>query len=90
MPLPAAETAYRGPRYQGFPPQYQPERERRDSEQVVSDGEAEGLEDDQPDRPAPLVVPKLSRSRRSPRGERETRTRAQEQEHQPTAADTVV
>ncbi len=88
VPLPAAETAYRGPRYQGFPPQYQPEQERPDSEQVVSDDGAAELEGDQPDRPGPLAVSKLSRSRRSPRGEREAKTRAQE--HQPTAADTVV
>ena len=101
-PLPAAEAdggpydppsrrpAYRGPRYQGFPPQYQPERERPDSEQAVSDHGAAGLAGDQPDRPAPLAVSKLSRSRRSARGERETKTRAKEQERQPTGADTVV
>lgn len=102
VPLPAADAdggpydpssrrpAYRGARYQGFPPQYQPDRERPDSEQAVGDAEAAGAAGDQPDRPAPLAVSKMSRSRRSTRGEHETKTRAQSQERQPTAADTVV
>jgi hypothetical protein len=100
VPLPAAETdggpyiassrrtAHRGQRFQGIPPQYRSEGQLPDSEGAGSDDGAAGLASDQPDRPAPLAVSKLSRPRRSQRGEREVKTR--QQERQPTAADTVV
>jgi hypothetical protein len=100
VPLPAAETdggpyiassrrtAHRGQRYQGSPPQYRSEGQPPDSDGAGSDDGAAGLASDQPDRPAPLAVSKLSRPRRSQRGEREVKTR--QQERQPTAADTVV
>ncbi len=100
VPLPAAETdggpyiasskrtAHRGQRYQGIPPQYRSEGRPPDSGGAGSDDGAAGLASDQPDRPAPLAASKLSRPRRSQRGEREVKTR--QQERQPTAADTVV
>ena len=102
VPLPAAETdagpydrsspgpAYRGPRYQGIPPQYQSEGDRSSSEEAVSDAGGAGLAGDQPDRATPLVASRASRPRRSQRGGRETKTWGLEQEHQPTAADRVV
>jgi hypothetical protein len=102
VPLPAAEpdgraydapsqrAGYGRPRYQGSPPQYQANGEQPDVEAGASDDAAAELAADQPDRAARLVVSKMARPRRAQRSAHEPRTRAQEQEREPTAADTVV
>ncbi len=88
---PSPGPGYCGPRYQGFPPHYQPEGAvRSDADATVSDDDDEAESaGDQPDRALPLLISKLGRSHRSQRGAHEAGSWAQEQEREQTA-DTAV
>ena len=88
---PTQALGYYGPRYQGYPPQYQADGEARyDAAAADSDGDVAGSAADQPIPGVPTLVARLSRSRRSQRGAHEAGSWPHEQEHQQAAADTAV
>ncbi len=90
--MPSQGPGYRGPRYQGFPPQYQP---GLDSDTEPGSTAASAERDAEPsgpelDRATPLLVSRLGRSRRSTGGAHEAGTWAQQPEHGQNATDTAV
>jgi hypothetical protein len=92
--VPSQGPGYRGPRYQGFPPQYQPGQDTDIQAAVAAaaradDGSAES--DQEPPGPGrPLQVSKLGRTRRSAPGAPEPGGWAPQGEREQAATDTAV
>jgi hypothetical protein len=91
LELPSQGPGYRGPRYQGFPPQYQDGPEDRMQPALAE----EGASDSEPgheelDRARPLLVSSLGRSRRPQTAGHEPGTWTPQPEHEQAATDTAV